>query len=185
MRDDGQLVIALSGRTKAGKSRIANELAERLDWHTVSFGNYVRAEACRLDCSNNREDLQELGADMIKRLGWREFCQRTLAHGGIEESSVPCIIEGVRHLDALETLSDIFAPSPVYLIHLDVADQERERRLRAEGVALERGATWEQHSTERDVIDALPAQAVLRVETEDSVQPPVDAIMHWLQATRA
>lgn len=182
MRDDGRLVIALSGRTKAGKSTIAYALAEQLGWSSASFGDYVRDQARRANQPEDREALQELGAELIARLGWDEFCRRTLAHAGIEEPSTPCIVEGVRHLDALDALRRVFEPFPVYLVHLDVANEERDRRLASEGVSAERGAAWERHSTERDVAQALPDRADLRVPVGETPEQPVAAIIDWLKA---
>lgn len=182
MRDGGRLVIALSGRTKAGKSTIAQALAEQLGWPSASFGDYVRNEARRAGRPDDRETLQELGAELIVRLGWDEFCRRTLAHGGIEHGPTPCVVEGVRHLDALQGLRQVVQPLPVYLVHLDVVDEERDRRLASEGVSAERGAAWERHSTERDVAEALPDRADLRVAVEETPERPVAAITDWLQA---
>ena len=182
MRDDGRMVIALSGRTKAGKSTIARALAERLGWPWASFGEYVRAEASRTDRPDDRETLQELGAGLIASLGCEEFCRRTLAHASLDGDSVPCIVEGVRHLDVLRSLRDLFDPFPVYLVQLEVADEERDRRLTAEGIDPERGAAWEQHSTERDVAAALPARSDLRVRVGQTPESSVAAIVAWLEA---
>ncbi len=180
MRADGRLVLALSGRTKAGKSTIARALGERLGWPWASFGDYVREAARRTSRTDTREGLQELGRELIADLGWKEFCRRTLAHGGLYGDSVPCIVEGVRHLNALTTLRDLFLPAPVYLVHLDVADEARDQRLETEGIPAHRGAEWEQHSTERDVHDTLPARAQLRVSVDQSPEPSVSVIIDWL-----
>jgi chloramphenicol 3-O-phosphotransferase len=182
MRDDGRLVIALSGRTKAGKSTIAHALAERLGWPWASFGEYVRAEARRTGRPDDRETLQELGAGLITSLGYEEFCRRALAHAGLDGDSVPCIVEGVRHLDVLGSLRNSFDPFPVYLVHVEVADEERDRRLSAEGIDRERGAAWEQHSTERDVAAALPASADLAVHVGPTPESSVATIVAWLEA---
>ena len=93
---------------------------------------------------------------------------------------MPCIVEGVRHLNALTTLRDLFLPAPVYLVHLDVADEARDQRLETEGIPAHRGAEWEQHSTERDVHDTLPARAQLRVSVDQSPEPSVSVIIDWL-----
>lgn len=180
MRDDGRLVVALSGRTKAGKSTIARALGERLHWPCASFGDYVREEARSTGRGDAREDLHELGTELIATLGWEEFFRRTLAQAGLDKDSVPCIVEGIRHLDALTTLHALFLPVPVYLVHLDVPDKERERRFQAEGIASQRAAGWDQHSTERDVAEALPARAELRVSVSESPAPSVNAIVDWL-----
>ncbi len=180
MRDDGVLVLALAGRTKAGKSTIARALGERLGWPWASFGEYVREEAQRTGRTDAREDLQELGAELIAGLGWEEFCRRTLAYAGLDSDSAPCIVEGVRHIEALTALRDLFTAVRVYLVHVDVPDEERERRLQAEGIARERASAWERHSTERDVIEALPARAELRIRAGQFPEPSVNAIVDWL-----
>lgn len=143
----------------------------------------MRAEARRTARPDNREDLQELGAELIARLGWEEFCRRTLARAGLDRDSATCIVEGVRHLDALDALRDFFDPFLVYLVHLELGDEERDRRLTAIGVDPERGGAWEQHSTERDVPEALPARADLRVPVEQTLGASVAAIIDWLEAT--
>jgi chloramphenicol 3-O-phosphotransferase len=182
MRDDGRLVIGLSGRTKAGKSAIAHALGERLGWPWASFGEYVRSEARLTGRSEDRESLQELGVELIDRLGWDTFCRRTLDHARLDSDSVPCIVEGIRHVEVLRTLRDLFAPFPVYLIHLRLADEERDRRLAAEGIDPRRGVVWEQHSTERDVAKALPDRADLHVKIEETPDASVATILDWLKA---
>lgn len=183
MRDDARLVLAFSGRTKAGKTTIANSLAGRLNWPLASFGDYVRSEALSRGRTDKREDLQDLGATLITTLGIDEFCRLTLAHADLDNNSAPCIVEGVRHLDALTALRRLFEPVPVYLIHLDISDEERQKRLEAEGVTLDRGAAWEQHDTEQDVAQILPDQAELLVPVGDMPEPALATIIGWLDAS--
>lgn len=180
MRDGGKLVLGFSGRIRAGKSTVTSATAQALGWPTASFGDYVRAEATQRHLPGDREALQTVGEELISTLGWPEFCERTLAHAGLTRTSVPCIIEGIRHVTALETLRAMFEPVRVYLIHVQTSEHERERRLRREGVSREQAAVWSQHSTERDVQDALPSSADLRVTLEDTPDTAVGEISAWL-----
>jgi hypothetical protein len=181
VRDEGRLVLGLSGRIAAGKSTITSALADALSWPTASFGGFVRAQAALRDLPGDRHTLQAVGEELISTLGWTEFCERTLAHAGLTATSVPCIVEGIRHVPALETLRAVF-DRPVYLVHVETSEAERTRRLRREGVSSEQAMRWYEHSTERDVRDALPALADLSVTAEDSSDAAIDEILAWLSA---
>jgi adenylate kinase family enzyme len=179
--DAKQVVIGLSGRTRSGKSTIAAALVERLGWPNASFGDFVRAEAATRGIGEEREGLQELGEALIAELGWPEFCTRTLRHSGLDGSSVPCIVDGVRHVDALTTLRRVFQPVPVLLVHLEVPDELRDARLAVDGISEVQGRKWEEHSTERDVAKLLPEMADLKLPASgDDPSATVDAIETWL-----
>lgn len=185
MRDEGKLVLGFSGRIRSGKSTVTSATAQALGWPTASFGDFVRGEAARRQLPVDRDALQTVGEELISTLGWPEFCELTLAQAGLTRKSVPCIIEGIRHVPALETLRAMFEPVPVYLVHVQTSEVERERRLRREGVSSERAAAWSEHSTERDVRDALPGLADLCVTAEDSPDTAVDEILAWLSVSSA
>jgi cytidylate kinase len=181
VRDEGKLVLGLSGRIAAGKSTITSALAEALAWPTASFGAFVRAQAAHRDLPADRDTLQAVGEELIGALGWPEFCECTLAHAGLTTVSVPCIVEGIRHVPALETLRAMFE-RPVYLVYLEASEAERTRRLQREGVSSEQAMTWSEHSTEHDVRDALPALADLSVTAEGTSDAAIDEILAWLSA---
>jgi adenylate kinase family enzyme len=178
-----KVVVALSGRTKSGKSTVAEALADHLGWPSASFGNFVRSEAASRGIGETREELQDLGEALIEDLGWEEFCLRTLCHVELEGSSVPCIVDGVRHVDALTTLRKIFQPVPVHLVHLEVPDELRDARLATDGVSGEQGKKWEEHSTERDVATLLPEMADLRLPASgDDPSLTASEIESWLES---
>lgn len=180
MRDDGKLVLGLSGRIRAGKSTLTSALAQRLGWPTASFGHFVRSQAIRRQIGEDRDTLQALGEELISTLGWHEFCERMLGHAGLSPSTEPCIIEGIRHVEALQTLRGIFSPWPVYLVHVQTSEPQREVRLQRDGISPEQAAKWSQHSTERDVLDALPALADLSVASDGSPDGAVEQVLSWL-----
>lgn len=175
------LVVAISGRTRAGKTTLANALQETLHWPVGSFSFFVRAEARDRGVAETREYLQDLGALLIEELGPLRFCEAALAANDLLPLSGPRVIEGVRHLITLQGLRRAAAPAPVRLVHLDVSDSERDRRLRLEGVAVEEGAAWEQHSTERDVLDGLGAAADLVVDANQPAKDVAKSVISWLE----
>jgi len=163
------LVLALAGRTTAGKTTIATELSKQLGWPRAAFGDFVRNEAVAAGLDVEREMLQALGAELIEQLGWTEFCLRVLRHAGLSASSVPCIVEGIRHTEALSTLVAIFAPTPVRLVYITLTDGERNKRLAFEDVSASRGKRWEQHSTEREVAMLADRAALVLPSDADAV----------------
>ena len=93
-----------------------------------------------------------------------------LDHGDVAEESSSAVVDGIRHVDALETLKTISAPTPFYLVFIDVPTELRTNRLEAGGIPRSAIALIECHPTERDVPDALrelPASVV--VSGRDSI----------------
>ena len=167
----------------AGKSTVAADLGHATGWPVASFGGYVRHEARRRQLDPDRDNLQRLGEDIIKTLGWREFCLQCLRHAGLDMSSVPCIVEGIRHQRVLAELRDLFRPVPVLFVYLGIDDSSRNQRLSAKGVTTEAGAAWERHSTERDVIEGVLAdQADLLIDGASEVAVTVDRIISWMRS---
>jgi hypothetical protein len=178
-RDD--LVLAISGRTRAGKTTLATALEERLGWPAASFSRWIRAEAHRRGIPEERRTLQDLGADLIVELGWRDFCLGMLRHANLGRGDAPFVVEGVRHLGTLAALRDVVAPAPLRLVHLSVSDAERDRRLAAEGVDAATGAAWELHSTEQEVIAGLPEVADLVVDADRPREEVLRTVLDWLE----
>ena len=77
------------------------------------------------------------------------------------------VVDGVRHVRIWETLKNIVAPQPIYLVYLEAPEELRRARLQERG-AQEANylAKAEAHSTERDVIAELPQLANLVLSTE-------------------
>lgn len=175
-------VVAIAGRTRAGKTTLATALAAELGWPAASFSSYVRAEAGRRGIAEERRPLQDLGASMIETMGPRAFVAGMLDAARLTiAADAPLLVEGVRHLVVLEALREIAAPIPADLVFLDVSDAERNRRLAAEGVSAAEGAEWEQHSTERDVVNRLPSVADLLVDADAPRDFVAKTVLTWLR----
>lgn len=160
-------VVSISGRTRAGKTTLAEALGSALGWPWASFSSYIKSEAKRRGLPLERRALQDLGAELIEELGWAGFVEAMLADRGLDPTRPPFIIEGVRHRGTLEGLREVVAPTRVVAIYLDVSDSERNRRLAAEGISPAEGAEWERHSTEFEVLNYLPNEADLVVDADE------------------
>jgi len=93
------------------------------------------------------------------------------------------IIEGVRHREVMESLRKIVAPLEARLVFLDVEEAERKRRLEErEPSSDERTKAIEEHSTERQVKEILPAEADFRIGTDQEPETVVRKIIEWIHA---
>jgi adenylate kinase family enzyme len=173
-------IVAVAGRTRAGKTTLTQALAETLGWPQTSFSSYVRATATARRLPEDRRTLQDLGAEMIEGMGARRFVEGALAHARFTLVDAPFLIEGVRHVSTLEALKEVAAPVPARLIYLKVSDEERDRRLAAEGIAPAEGREWETHSTEHDVLHLLESRADLVIDADRPRDYVAKTALEWL-----
>jgi hypothetical protein len=160
--------VGVSGAIASGKTAVATCLAEAFEAPVASFGSYVRAEAGRRGVPGDRRALQDLGEALIGAMGWEAFCLAVLEHGGVERGAPIAVIDGIRHVSALETLEQIAAPTAFHLVFLDVEASVRQMRLEAGGVSIQDLPTIENHPTEQQVGAALRELAVVVVSGSDS-----------------
>lgn len=179
--DLSAFAVAISGRTRAGKTTLANALSRSQGWPRASFSDYVRSEAARRGVPEARRDLQELGAQLVETQGGAGFAAAALQHAGLGRGDLPLVVEGARHVSTLRGLRTTLGPHPVFHLHLDVSNEERDRRLAAEGVSPAEGARWERHSTEREVLTVLPRTAGLVIDADLSPDEVLDCAIFWLR----
>lgn len=173
-------VIAFSGKRASGKSTVSAEVAKALDWKWASFGEYLRSVAKHEGVSDSTETLQELGATLARQPD--RFCREVLSHWGWQAGE-PLVIEGVRHKEILNSLRQLVAPLEARLVFLSIDEQERFRRLaQREESSQERMKAIEEHSTERQVKDVLPAEADLNIDTSEEPDLVVQKIIEWIHA---
>jgi adenylate kinase family enzyme len=172
-----RLLVGLTGKRGSGKSTIARRLAQRYGFACTSFGDVVRREAIARALLSDMPTLQALGQQLINEWGWTRFCQATLA-GTHDSSNV--VIDGIRHIHALETLRSLVAPAPLMLVYVQLDETHRVARLRARGRAGDTDPRVENDPVEQEV-DSLRALASLTVTGSD--ESSADSIAQWLHIT--
>jgi cytidylate kinase len=176
-------IIAFAGQRGSGKTTISEAVANVLHWPRASFGDYLRATAKRQGLADATENLQELGAALVKEPD--SFCDAVLTFSKWEAGE-PLIVEGVRHESILESLRRKVAPLEVRLVYLDISEAERFKRLTQREVSTEqRIDAVENHSTESQVKSVLADAADFRVSTEESTELVVGRIVEWIQSGNA
>ncbi len=158
-------IIAFAGRMGAGKSSVSAAIARELAWEFASFGWFVRKTATSRGIEHTRESLQAIGEN-LEASDPVKFCRAVLDDAGWHPGE-SAVVEGVRHVRIWETLKNIVAPQPIYLVYLEAPEELRRARLQERGAQEPNYlAKAEAHSTERDVIAELPRLASLVLSTE-------------------
>jgi dephospho-CoA kinase len=171
-------VLGFGGHMGSGKSTLAQALASSLGCPLSSFGDVVRDEAEARGVPGTRENLQSIGQELVEKQ-LVEFCEAVIEKAGAWHRSGLLVIDGLRHSEVVETVRGLVKPVPMYLILVDLPDDERRARLsvREPDVALH--PEYELHPTEKSVED-LREIADLVLRGNDLKQTGVDSVLQWL-----
>ncbi|MBE9111942.1 nucleoside monophosphate kinase [Nodosilinea sp. LEGE 07298] len=174
-------ILTFSGPIASGKSTISNKLAQTLHWSRVSFGDYVRSVADARQISKTREVLQAIGTELVTS-DVEGFCKAALQQVNWQHGQ-PLVIDGVRHIEVLETLQKLVAPMKLHLIFITIDDSIQASRL------IERGSNellalqaLELDVTEQQVGTYLKNIADFVVNGSRSVEEAAQDITDWLQS---
>jgi len=179
-RGADSIVVGFAGKIGSGKSTLSSELAKRINWDRVSFGNYVRSLAEKRGLRQTREILQQLGAQMVND-DCESFCRGFLAYAGWK-AGLPLVIDGIRHERVLSTLRDLMKPARLWLVFIDVDENVLKQRRSSRDSALKSDyIEVEKHSTEVEVDAILKGVADFQVDGREPVQANVDRILDWLR----
>lgn len=161
------IVVCFSGRISIGKTSVSKALAQRLNCPWTGFGDYVRTIAAKRGLDPEcRDVLQALGALLIEEQGFQSFCREVLAAANWPGDR-PLIVDGIRHVEALEAIKQLLASTHVLLVHLAIESETALRdRTVQRGLEFGKRATWEAHSTERQVLSTLPEYADLIISAD-------------------
>jgi dephospho-CoA kinase len=169
-------VLCFSGGIGSGKTSLAAAVSERADIRLASFGRFVRHIAEQRGMPGDRDTLQNLGASLIDELGWQTFC-RTVVETAGWKSGAALLVDGIRHVPALEHVAGVVAPLPTKLIFVDVPSELRQVRLDAarpeERTTVNRA---DAHSTEKDVHGELRGRADLILDGTRSLDALVGEV---------
>jgi dephospho-CoA kinase len=121
-------LVCLVGSIATGKTAVATALHERLPGSAVlAFGHVVRRRAAVLGYSLDRASLQAVGQQLVDE-GWPAFVQELLA--GLSGSPQVLIVEGIRHLEAVEALRAVLPDRQVILVYVTLSEQLQRERLK-------------------------------------------------------
>lgn len=170
-------MIGFAGGIKSGKTAVSDQVSERLRCPRVSFGDYVRKMARERGDAATRQSWQTLGESLVQQ-DVLQFCNNVLAQGNWAPGQ-PIVIEGIRHVSALEVLRHLAAPFRFVFIYIDADGTVRNDRYRAENPDGPSLQILDEHSTEAEV-QSLRQRADLIVKGTRSVDDAVKEIMQWL-----
>jgi cytidylate kinase len=173
--------LAFSGAIASGKTAISSQVAELLNWPRIAFGDFVRANATARGLPHSRAVLQTIGEELIEKRGWTGFCRSVL--GMVDWApGRSIVIDGVRHTEVVSTLRVLVAPSEFLLVFVKADAALRRHRLAAR-CATEASdlVIVESHSTEKQLVDALPALADLTVNSSLLPESTVRTILEWVR----
>ncbi len=121
-------IICFSGRMRSGKSTISRAIASKLGWKRVSFGEFILQKARAGGCDfEDRSTLQQIGTKLIES-GWPNFVSAVLESADWNRGD-PLIIDGIRHLEAISSITKLAKPLPVILIYVEIDESIRQQRL--------------------------------------------------------
>lgn len=156
-------LICLSGGIASGKTTLAEALQVAFPGSALlSFGDVVRRRILTAKREPTRQNLQEMGLQLIAE-GWSTFVDDLLSD--LTSDPEVLIVEGIRHQEAIDALSERLPTRKLLLIYLEVCEDQQRHRLACLGET--EGAL--SHDVERDVGD-LHATAGLVVSTEQPVE---------------
>lgn len=148
------LVIAIAGGRGAGKRTISKLLVSRLAAKRASFGEYLRGEARRVAIMPFIEGLQNLGQRLVSTEP-ASFVEMVLRAADWDRTGI-LVIDGIRHIEILDTLRSLLSPIPVQLVLISVASPFRKKRLEGRGENVTDFEQLDAAETEVQIFGLLP-----------------------------
>jgi dephospho-CoA kinase len=173
------VIVAFAGQIASGKTKLSTELSQILSWKRGSFGDYLRYTAGVYGLPESREQLQQLGDELI-RSGWSEFCWKVLNHA-TWQSGENLIIDGIRHVEAFENLKVVCSPQLVYLVFVNTGDEIRLTRFQQrETHEPNKLAQHEQHSSEAQS-HLLKNKANFVLDGSKTIDDLIIELLNWVK----
>lgn len=173
------VVAALVGPSGSGTAALAAHVAAILNWPFASFGAYVRAEAARRGLSGTRDELQNVGLELVSA-DLEGFC-RAVVELSQWRPGQSLVVDGIRHKEVLDFLKKYLAPTIFIMVRLEADTPIREERLREKGEALPGGIPpIDRHPVEAQVITVLPELTDISLDARLSEPENADAAVEFL-----
>jgi dephospho-CoA kinase len=175
------LLLCFSGEIGSGKTSVSKQVASALDWTCVGFGDYLRSEIQRKGGDpTSREELQTLGQERVKS-NPRKFCEDVLASGDYTPGD-DFVIDGIRHVEIFNILTEIVAPSRAKLLYLDSKEKVRLSRINDKD-DVQDFARASDHPVEAELGDKLPRCADGVIDANKPLKQVVEdclkLVEHW------
>ena len=167
-------IIAFSGLPQTGKTTLARLLARELQCKFVSFGDFVRQEALNRGILNpTRLELQNLGQSLVTE-NVMDFCRSVLRTGEFSIGE-QIVLDGVRHKEVLEIISDISQRQPIKLVLLIASEKTRRNR------SLHNIDSIDSHRVESEVKAQFRSIADLVIDTENDEAESLRRLVDWIR----
>lgn len=125
--EERTMLACFSGEIASGKTTVSTVVAKRLGWKRASFGDHLR----RTHPDVSRREIQEFGQNWVQD-DPEGLCKDVLTAGGFSHGE-SFVLDGVRHVAALQHLVEIARPTQVRLFFLDVPIHLRRQRASGRG----------------------------------------------------
>ncbi|HXC35285.1 MAG TPA: AAA family ATPase [Candidatus Acidoferrales bacterium] len=174
-------IFIFCGLIGSGKSSVSKLFAKGIGAKWNSFGTATRDIAGERGVQIQRENLQSLGAHLIKNE--RElFCKRVLAP--VLGDGTECgVVDGLRHAHVLRELRAMLSPRKIICIYVEVSTEERLDRVgKRDGLNADQLAILDSHSTEVEVKTELRKLADFVADNSGTPEECVSRIQNWAKA---
>ena len=169
--------IIIIGKISSGKSTLAKQISNELNFPIASFGgyllNYSRTNGLKLD----RDSLQNLGDSFIKSNAL-SFLENVVNFSVKDADNA--IFEGVRHKSIFDLIKKMSSNSQS--IYLDVSDQlrlerfiNRNKEIDSKSKAIEDFYNRSSHHVEKE-IDSLRGQCDLIISGDEDLKNIIQQI---------
>lgn len=145
-------IIGIAGKMGSGKSFVAKQISEILNFPKYSFGSYIVEEARHRHLETDRETLQNLGEGLVKELGPEQFLKNFWLSTNNSKSQ---ILDGIRHVEIWKYIQTV--SKKAILIYLDIDQATQLERLCArDKIEKEVALYYLQHPVEKNVDLLIP-----------------------------
>jgi cytidylate kinase len=172
-------IIIFGGSSQTGKTTLARRLADLLQCKFVSFGDNVRSEAKRRGVFDpTRKDLQDLGQELVQS-DVVSFCREVLGTVNFLPGE-RLVIDGIRHREAFQAISDLSGGQSIKLIYLYAPVEIRDARNGNQGGSLDL-RNIDAHEVESQTNSQIRDMADLNVDASRNADEVFAQIADWVR----
>lgn len=171
-------IVAFSGGVESGKTTISRMVAQTLNWPWASFGDLIRREAQeRGQDAPSRQLLEDLGQALVDS-DVEGFVNKFLRMSGWQASG-QLIVDGLRHVEVLQSLRQTVAPVPVIVVVIEADINLRRSRLARSGRDEDLTAI-DTHPAECQTFTKLPKYAEFTIDATKELEISVHDVAAWI-----